>query len=92
MEQFTSHTLFYFGVDTYIVIRHGYIYPHLREKRALAGVAQCIECWAANQRVASSNPSQDAYLSCRPGPQWEVCERQPHIDISIPKKKKEKEN
>ena len=36
---------------------------------ALAGVAQWIECQAANQSVASSIPSQGACLSCGPGPQ-----------------------
>ena len=36
---------------------------------ALAGVAQRIECWAANKRVTSSIPSQSTCLGCRPGPQ-----------------------
>ena len=36
--------------------------------RALAGVAQWIECRPANQRVAGSIPSQGTCLSCGPGP------------------------
>ena len=38
---------------------------------ALAGVAQWIECGPANQRVASSIPSDGTCLGCRPGPrEW----------------------
>ena len=38
---------------------------------ALAGVAQWIECGPANQRVASSIPSEGTCLGCRPGPrEW----------------------
>ena len=51
---------------------------------ALAGVAQWIEHQPANQRVASSSPSQGTCLGCRPGPQWGVRERQPHTDVSLP--------
>ena len=40
-----------------------------REIKALAGVAQWIECLPANQRVASSIPNQGTCLGCRPGPQ-----------------------
>ena len=36
--------------------------------RALAGVAQWIECEPVNQRVTGSIPSQDTCLGCRPGP------------------------
>ena len=36
---------------------------------ALAGVAQWIECWTANQRVVCSIPSQGTYLGYRPDPQ-----------------------
>ena len=36
---------------------------------ALAGVAQWIECWPVNQRVASLIPSQGTCLGCGPGPQ-----------------------
>ena len=48
------------------------------EKRctALAGVAQWIECWPANQKVTSSIPSQGTCLGCRPGPQLGACKRQ----------------
>ena len=50
---------------------------------ALAGVAQWIECWPANQRVTGSILSQDTCLGCRPGPQEGVHERQPHIDVFL---------
>ena len=50
---------------------------------ALAGVAQWIEHGPVNQRVTDSIPSQDTCLSCRPGPQWGMHERQPHIDVSL---------
>ena len=53
-------------------------------KGALAGVAQWIECWPANQRVTNSIPSQGTCLAFRAGPQLGVCERQPHIDVSLP--------
>ena len=43
-----------------------YIY---KEKLALAGVAQWIECWPMNQRVAGSIPSQGTCLVCGSGPQ-----------------------
>ena len=36
---------------------------------ALAGVAQWIEHWPANQRVTHSIPSQSTCLGCGPGPQ-----------------------
>ena len=45
---------------------------------ALAGVAQWIEHWPADQRVIGLTPSQGTCLGCRPG------ERQPHIDVSLP--------
>ena len=38
--------------------------------RALAGMAQRIECRPANRRVAGSIPSQGTRLDCGPGPQW----------------------
>ena len=41
----------------------------LRRIVGLAGVAQWSEGWPANQRVASSIPSQGTCLGCRPGPQ-----------------------
>ena len=41
-----------------------------RKKGALAGVAQWIELWTANKRVAGSIPSWGTYLGCRSGPQW----------------------
>ena len=54
------------------------------ERRALAGVAQWIECLPVNQRVVSSIPSQGTCLGCGPGPQQGVCERQSHTDVSLP--------
>ena len=40
-----------------------------QEQKALAGVAQWIECWPANQRVAGWSPSLGTCLGCGPGPQ-----------------------
>ena len=60
-------------------------YSHEKYKyQALAGVAQWTECRPANQRVASSIPSQGSCLGCGPGPWLEACERQPHTDVSLP--------
>ena len=39
------------------------------KKTAMAGVAQWIECWPTNQRVAGSVPSQGTCLGCGRGPQ-----------------------
>ena len=36
---------------------------------ALAAMAQWIEHWPVNQRIASSIPSQGTCLGCGPGPQ-----------------------
>ena len=46
-------------------------------------MTQWIECRPANQRVAGLIPSQSTCLGCGPGPQLGVCERQPHIDVSL---------
>ena len=43
-----------------------------------------VECQPVNQRVVGLIPSQGTCLGCRPGPQGEVCERHPHIDVSLP--------
>ena len=51
---------------------------------ALAGVAQWIEHRPAKQRVVGSIPSQGMCLGCGPGPQLGACEKQPHIDVSLP--------
>ena len=51
---------------------------------ALAGIAQWIERGPANQGVAGSIPSQGTCLGCRPGSQWGMHGRQPHIDGSLP--------
>ena len=51
---------------------------------SLASVAQWIESQPVKQRVACSIPSQGTCLGCGPGPQWGACERQPHIDVSLP--------
>ena len=53
-------------------------------ERALAGVAQWIEHQPVNQRVTGLIPSQATCLGCRPGPHYGACERQPHIDVSLP--------
>ena len=37
---------------------------------ALDGVANWIEHWPENSKVAGSIPSQGTCLGCRPGPQW----------------------
>ena len=45
---------------------------HMENNRiiiTLAGVAQWIERWPANQSVAGSIPSQGTCLGCRSGPQ-----------------------
>ena len=55
-----------------------------RKKLTLAGVAQWIERWLLNQKDAGSIPSQGTCLGCKPGPQEGACERQPHIDVSLP--------
>ena len=49
---------------------------------ALAGVVQWIGHQPANQRVASSIPSQGMCLGCGPGPWLRVCERQ-SVDVSL---------
>ena len=49
---------------------------------ALAGVAQWIERWPVNERVAGWIPSQGTCLGCGPGPQHE---RQIHTDVSLPR-------
>ena len=51
---------------------------------ALRGVAQRTECRPTKQRVAGLIPSQDRCLGCGPGPQQGACERQLHIDVSLP--------
>ena len=53
-------------------------------KITLAGVAQWIEHWTANQRVPGSIPSQGKRLGCGPGPWLGAHERQPHNNISLP--------
>ena len=40
-----------------------------KQEKNLAGVAQWTECWPANQKVASSIPSQYTCLGCGSGPQ-----------------------
>ena len=48
------------GVKVFIFFKLG--------AQALAGVAQWIERWTANQRVAGLIPSQGTCLGCGPGP------------------------
>ena len=52
------------------------------EDKALASVAQWIECGLANQRVAASIPSQGTCLGCGPGPQLGAYKRQ-LINVSL---------
>ena len=54
-----------------------------KKGRALAGVAQWMECWPAKQGVAGSIPSQGTCLGCRPGPWWASCKRQPSFEVSL---------
>ena len=56
----------------------------LRDESALAGVAQWIECWPVNPKIAGSIPSQGTCLGCGPGPQQGAHERQLHVGISLP--------
>ena len=44
---------------------------HQNVKTALAGVAQWMECWPANQRITALIPGWDTCLGCRPGPRGE---------------------
>ena len=53
-------------------------YWHKNRHVALAHVAQWIERWPANQRVAGSIPNQGICLGCRPGPQYGVHMRGNH--------------
>ena len=54
-----------------------------KDTRALAGVAQWIECQPANRKVTGLIPGQGSCLGCMPGPQLWVWERQ-LIDVSLP--------
>ena len=72
-----------------MITYHGYNDPVYNVHKkcgcyVLAGMAQWIECWSANQRVAGSIPSQGTCLGCRQDPLWKACKRQPHTDISLP--------
>ena len=58
--------------------------PEIIGVKKLNAVAQWIEHWLANQRVAGSIPSQGTCLGCRPGSQYGAHEKQPHIDVSLP--------
>ena len=66
--------------------------------RALAGVAQWIECQPENQKVVSSISGQGTCLGCWLGPQLGASERQQiHValmhqcfSLSLSKKRKEK--
>ena len=57
------------------------IFLYLKNNFALAGVAQWIERWPVNPRVAGSIPSQGTFLGCGPDPQLGACESQ-LIDVS----------
>ena len=51
--------------------------------RALDCVAQWIERWPVNRKVAGLIPCQGTCLGCEPGAQLGVCERQP-IGVFLP--------
>ena len=44
----------------------------VKKRNTLAGMAQWIECWPANQRVAGLIPTQGKCLGCGPGSQLEA--------------------
>ena len=50
----------------------------------LVGVARWIECRSVNPKLAGSVPSEGTFLACGPGSLLGACERQPHIDVSLP--------
>ena len=58
-------------------------FKHLNFRQyALAGKAQWIECWPANQGVISLLPGQGMCLGCGPVHWLGMCERQP-VDVSL---------
>ena len=63
-----------FITSTYLVVFKTFL--------GLSGVAQWIECWPVNWKVASSIPSQGMCLGCRPGAQLGACKRQ-QIHVSF---------
>ena len=69
-ENFMGKTLF---MDIRNSLRNKYL--------ALALVAQQIELWPVNQRVAGSIPGQDTCLGYEPGPLLGVCEKP--IDVPL---------
>ena len=65
-------SFYYFLCNWNWFILKTWLYPYLsrlQKYAALAGVAQWIECWPVNQRVAGSIPSQGTFLGCGLGPQ-----------------------
>ena len=60
----------------------GQVGPRRKKTQALARVAQWIESWPENQRVAGSIPSQGTCLGYGPSTQFGVCRRQ-LIDVSL---------
>ena len=60
--------------------------PTIKEVKdpALAHVAQCIEGWPVNRKVAGSIPSQGTCLGCRPGPQGGEHMRGNHTLMFLP--------
>ena len=63
--------LFYGWIAFHWIYGPHLLYPviHQRTLRALAGAAQWIEHWPANQRVTCSISDQGTCLGCGPGPQ-----------------------
>ena len=66
-----------------VALQRPFLMKPFKNISALAGVAQWIECWPANQRVAGSICIYGTCLGCRPGPQLGAYKRQAHIDISL---------
>ena len=64
-------------MDTYISVKN-------IPRTALTGVAQMVGCHPAKQKVTNSIPSQGTGLGCGNVPSRGACERQPHIDASLP--------
>ena len=64
-----------------------------KSRHVLAGVAQWIEYWPENQRVAGSIPHQGTFLCCEPGAQQGAL-RGNHtlIFTSLSKEERKKEN
>ena len=64
-------------------------FPHYSELIVLSTVNKNVYsgpgwCSSVDWAQACSIPSQGTRLGCGPGPQQQACEKQPHIDVSLP--------